>query len=71
MPDNKRAGIYYGSSDGHPIVWANDWQALIHKELLARETFTRAYLGGVRRPGAAAARCAAPRAAAERCHAGG
>mmetsp|Transcript_7545 Transcript_7545/g.17391 ORF Transcript_7545/g.17391 Transcript_7545/m.17391 type:complete len:121 (+) Transcript_7545:83-445(+) len=46
MPENKRAGIFYGSSDGHPIVWNNDWHSLIQKEVKARDVFTRAFLGG-------------------------
>eukprot|EP00282_Hemiselmis_andersenii_P017774 CAMPEP_0114158854 /NCGR_PEP_ID=MMETSP0043_2-20121206/27455_1 /TAXON_ID=464988 /ORGANISM="Hemiselmis andersenii, Strain CCMP644" /LENGTH=125 /DNA_ID=CAMNT_0001254673 /DNA_START=111 /DNA_END=485 /DNA_ORIENTATION=- len=43
---NKRAGIFYGSPDGHPIIWNNDWNSLIQKEVLARDTFSRKYLDG-------------------------
>eukprot|EP00960_Hanusia_phi_P024659 726730-Hanusia_phi.AAC.1 len=43
---NKRAGFFYGSSDGHPIVWNNDWNSLIHKEVAARDEFSRKYMTG-------------------------
>jgi hypothetical protein len=33
---NKRAGIFYGPSDGHPIIWNNDWNNLIQREVAAR-----------------------------------
>jgi hypothetical protein len=34
---NKRAGIFYGPSDGHPIIWNNDWNNLIQRETAARQ----------------------------------
>ena len=46
MPDNKRAGIYYGPATGHPIQWNNDWKDLIQKEVNTRDNFSRKFLSG-------------------------
>uniref|UniRef100_A0A7S4KFP8 Uncharacterized protein n=1 Tax=Guillardia theta TaxID=55529 RepID=A0A7S4KFP8_GUITH len=47
---NKRSGFFYGSSDGHPIVWNNDWNSLIQKEVAARDEFSRKFMTGKIRP---------------------
>ena len=44
--NNKRAGFYYGTAIGHPIIWNNDWNSLIQKEVLARDNFSRKYVAG-------------------------
>ena len=43
---NKRAGIFYGAASGHPIIWNNDWNSLIQKEVLARDQFSRKFMAG-------------------------
>ena len=43
---NKRAGIFYGPATGHPIIWNNDWNSLIQKEVLARDNFSRNFVAG-------------------------
>mmetsp|Transcript_35388 Transcript_35388/g.93035 ORF Transcript_35388/g.93035 Transcript_35388/m.93035 type:complete len:174 (-) Transcript_35388:52-573(-) len=44
--ENKRAGIFYGSLDGHPVTWSNDWTALIKKEMNVRDKFTQSFIRG-------------------------